>query len=680
MNKHYINLPELFELLDKKFKTKNGEKKLEEILTSSNKFKNDNVFKKEWNKMSKFKSLKQIPSDAFSSVDESDIFDGEIESLSISNNTKEEIEKMVEKAEEHYKQRITSYGYTPPDMDVYHIIAKHLKENSEKTVLFGGQALDLHLRTIGTNIYEEGSIPDFDIVCDDPIKIATDVAKDIMKIKSKKVLKKLDSDIEKIVSTRESSKLNKFPPDDTKYWWIEIKQSMNKGVFKLVVNGQPVLDLKVIKPHVLDLLVKHGKVITGIEDAFSYCNGIRVLNINNLKANFYFELSEVRMPQRWEKVITRKDIVFSQFPTIACPRTKKLNNVPSTIKTIINDLKKFFAINGFSFSGITSLNFYKNWSKSERIITDILSPQLDVVFTSIKGRFLSLNKINKSVSAIIKSITKEKIYIENIIIPTMESRVYREIKKSTFYIKINDEKYALCSVTVMFTCLPYIERKINKISTKILSPLSLKIMYLYNIAYNPKDAIRNRCMLKYLENMENNFYKENKEINRLDININKNTRNLFSEAFWGCEDDDYYVFADTMIYKIANMVADKLEFDKKKKILNPSDETNRIVFLEKLGDFTKKVKKQLEKEKKIYYQDKDLDANEDKPIITLSPKQEDVNNCKSKKIEDCVYPCTKLDKKCIPIPKRSWLVFPTDGYSEGKWVGTKNKKVIDETN
>ena len=111
------------------------------------------------------------------------------------------------------------------------------------------------------------------------------------------------------------------------------------------------------------------------------------------------------MPQRWEKVITRKDIVFNQFPTVACPRTKKLNNVPSTIKTIINDLKKFFAINGFSFSGITSLNFYKNWSKSERIITDILSPQLDVVFTSIKGRFLSLNKINKSVSAIIKSRT-----------------------------------------------------------------------------------------------------------------------------------------------------------------------------------------------------------------------------------------------------------------------------------
>ena len=679
MNKHYVNLPELFELLDKKFKTKNGEKKLEEILTSSNKFKNDHIFKKEWNKMSKFRNFKKV-SDAFSSVDESDIFDDEIESLSISNNTKEEIEKMVEKADEHNKERITSYGYTPPDMDVYHIIAKHLKDKNDKTVLFGGQALDLHLRTIGTNIYEEGSIPDFDIVCDDPIEIAKAVAKDIMKIKSKKTLKKMDSDIEKIVSTRESSKLNKFPPDDTKYWWIEIKQSMNKGVFKLVVNGQPVLDLKVIKSNVLDLLVKHGKVITGITDAFSYCNGIRVLNINNLKANFYFELSEVRMPQRWEKVITRKELVLSQFPTVACPRTKKLNNVPSTIKTIINDLKKFFAVNGFSFSGITSLNFYKNWSKSDRIITDILSPQLDVVFTSIKGRFLSLKKINKSVSAIIKSITKDKIYIENVIIPTMESRVYREIKKSTFYIKINNEKYAICSVTVMFTCLPYIERKINKISTKILSPLSLKIMYLYNIAYNPKDAVRNRCMLKYLENLEKDFYKDNKELSKLDININTNTRNLFSEAFWGCEDDDYYVFADTMIYKIANMVADKLEFDKKKKILNPSDETNRIVFLEKLGDFTKKVREQLEKEKKIYYQDKDLNENEEKPIITLSPKQKDVNKCKSKKIEDCVYPCTKLDKKCMPIPKRSWLVFPTDGYSEGKWMGTKNKKVIDKTN
>ena len=29
--------------------------------------------------------------------------------------------------------------------------------------------------------------------------------------------------------------------------------------------------------------------------------------------------------------------------------------------------------------------------------------------------------------------------------------------------------------------------------------------------------------------------------------------------------------------------------------------------------------------------------------------------------------------------KRSWLVFPTNNYSEGKWMGTKNKKVFDET-
>ena len=239
---------------------------------------------------------------------------------------------MVEKAEEHFKERITSYGYTPPDMDVYHIIAKHLIKNNNKTVLFGGQALDLHLRTIGTNIYEEGSIPDFDIVCDDPIKIATDVAKDIMKIKRLTKIKKMDSDIEKLVSTRETTKINKFPPNESKYWWIEIKQSMNKGVFKLVVNGQPVLDLKVIKTNVLDLLVKHGNIISGIKDAFSYCNGIRVLNINNLKANFYFELSEVRQPQRWEKVITRKDIVLGEFPTQVCSRTKKLKNVPKNNK------------------------------------------------------------------------------------------------------------------------------------------------------------------------------------------------------------------------------------------------------------------------------------------------------------------------------------------------------------
>ena len=341
------------------------------------------------------------------------------------------------------------------------------------------------------------------------------------------------------------------------------------------------------------------------------------------------------------------------------------------IKNIIIDLKNFFASNNFSFSGITSLNFYKNWSKSERIITDVLSPQLDVVFTSIKGEFSNQKKMIKAVSEIIKSTSDSKIFIENVIIPTMESRIYKEIKKSTFYIEVNNQKYALCSVTLMFTCLPYIIRKINKVKTKILSPLSLKILYLYNIAYNPKDAIRNRCMLKYLENLEKDFYKKNVNISKVDININKNTRNLFSEAFWGCEDDDYYVFADTILYKIANMVADKLEFDKKKKVLNPVESKNRIILLENLNKFTREVKKELDNEKKIYYQDKDLKIKDQKPIITLVPKQKDLFNCKNRK--NCNYPCTKLNDKCVPIPKRSWLVFPTDNYSEGKWMGTNNK-------
>ena len=137
---------------------------------------------------------------------------------------------------------------------------------------------------------------------------------------------------------------------------------------------------------------------------------------------------------------------------------------------------------------------------------------------------------------------------------------------------------------------------------------------------------------------------------------------------------DYYVFADTMIYKIANMVADKLEFDKNKKNLNPSENTNRIIFLERLNKFSQKIKKELDSERKIYYQDSDLDSEEEKPIITLSPKQKDNFNCKSKSPEKCKYPCTKLNNKCIPIPKRSWLVFPTDGYSNGKWMGQNKEK------
>ena len=68
----------------------------------------------------------------------------------------------------------------------------------------------------------------------------------------------------------------------------------------------------------------------------------------------------------------------------------------------------------------------------------------------------------------------------------------------------------------------------------------------------------------------------------------------------------------------------------KKKQLNPSENLNRIIFLEKLGNFTKEVGKELN-ERKVYYQDKDLSKKQEKSIITLSPKQKDQFNCKSKK-------------------------------------------------
>ena len=75
----------------------------------------------------------------------------------------------------------------------------------------------------------------------------------------------------------------------------------------------------------------------------------------------------------------------------------------------------------------------------------------------------------------------------------------------------------------------------------------------------------------------------------------------------------------------------------------------------------------------------DLFTNNVNEFLVELEKQKDQFNCKSKKINKCNYPCTKINDKCVPIPKRSWLVFPTDNYSEGKWMGTKNKKVFDET-
>ena len=123
MDKYNINLNELFNLTDKKFKTKKGEKTLEEILSKPKLYKNDTIFINDWNNIRKIKSFKLKTADAFSSLDEEEDFEQDFDLLTI---TKEDIEKMVEKAEEHFKERITSYGYTPPDMDVYHIIAKHL--------------------------------------------------------------------------------------------------------------------------------------------------------------------------------------------------------------------------------------------------------------------------------------------------------------------------------------------------------------------------------------------------------------------------------------------------------------------------------------------------------------------------------------------------------------------------
>ena len=671
-NKYFLSL------LESDFLTNDGKKKLKEILeTVSKKYKLDGKFKSSWKKVKKLQNL-PVHKEPFETLDDEDLIEDEFVSKS-TGDIKDSLEDMISRAGDHYKKRIDEYGFTQPDMDVYNIIAEHLRNNSDRCVLFGGQALDLHLRTVGANIYEEGSIPDFDIVCDNPIDIAKGVAQDIMKIKRDKQLKRMEKDVEMVINTREVKKINSFPSDESKYWWIEIKQSMNKGVFKLAVNGHPVLDLKAIKPNILSLLVKHSKVIDGITDAFSYCNGIRVLNINNLIANFYFELSEVRQPERWEKIINRKRLVLEKFPISVCQKPTRMENAPKEIKDAIKNLKSFFAENGFSFSGMTSLNFYKSWAKSERVISDIKTPHLDVVFTSIKGRFLDMDSIKKAVNTLIRSVIQKDTYTEDVIIPTMEGRIYETIQKSIFYCDVNGKKYGLCTITYMMTCLPYIVRKIDGLTMKILSPLSLKIIYLYNIAYNPTDAARNKCMLAALDKLTREYYKKNKDVSSLDVKVG-NKKNMFSEAFWGCDDDDYYVFADTLVYKVSNMIADRIDFDRKKRILTPSNKYRRKVVLDNLDKFGKKIGKYVGSEHYNksqkggpFYRDYRTKIS-DRPVITLTPPNIDINNCKNTKKSECEYPCTVMANKCVPIPKKSWMVFPTHGYKTGKWMGSSKEE------
>ena len=54
----------------------------------------------------------------------------------------------------------------------------------------------------------------------------------------------------------------------------------------------------------------------------------------------------------------------------------------------------------------------------------------------------------KAVSEIIKSTSDSKIFIENVIIPTMES-IYKEIKNQLFILK-NNQKYALSLISNVY--------------------------------------------------------------------------------------------------------------------------------------------------------------------------------------------------------------------------------------
>lgn len=436
----------------------------------------------------------------------------------------------------------------------YDIVRKFI--NKRKLKLYGGTAINAYLPK-EEKIYTDDQMPDYDFFSPDPWNDAVALADEFHSLG---------------------------------YKFCEAKAGMHKGTYKVFVNLWPVADITYMPKDAFDR-IETKKI-----------SGLNVVSPFKLMESMYKEFSEpFANPDRWPKVAVRQKMLEKW--------TKPLNSKFKCSKDLFyskNEERSKFKINEHSTLHATLLEATLKFIERKKMIF-----RGGVAYNTYLEVANATKRIQTSFYEVLMENANRAIYeLQTILLkidPNLEITTsyyaHKELNDTEYKLEciIEDKSILICSIINLTSCTPIQE---------ILGKTVVGIDYLkYELYYDSvfmeskKDRDDSKCKIKYLELVQNEYYRKNK-ITELDVSP-------FQRFITTCRGP----FRHNLKVEILHRWKDKLE------------ESKNII-----------------KEWSPNYR------------IRKYPKSKPNKECMNKSAKDCLYPCAwnKYLGKCTGLPKGTY--------------------------
>lgn len=375
----------------------------------------------------------------------------------------ERITKVSEIAEaERQKQLLKLYRKKPSDVVAtmsndpkkFDIVKNFIKRKGLK--VYGGLAINAYLKS-DMKIYKKGDIPDYDVFSPEPWDDAVELA-DIFY--------------------------------EQGYKYIEAKAGMHAGTYRVYVDFWLVADISYMPQQQYDMI--KTKTI----------NGMKFVEPFKLLESMYKEFSEPQIqPKRWPKVAMREKMLqatLEPFEQSHCSKNlfEKVNKTTKTndiLDKLLHESFKFCLKNKLLFTEDVAYNTYLEY----------LDADARIRVKKIVALSENANRTVKDILSVLLHVY-EDLNVETTYKPT------KELNDTMYNIKANIGGYVkdVCEIVQLSTCTPY--KKIGNIYVVGIDYLKYDILHNIVFFYNAKQRNDGLCLLKYISDEQEKFYKREK--------------------------------------------------------------------------------------------------------------------------------------------------------------------------
>jgi len=392
------------------------------------------------------------------------IDDVQIQDIPPPPDFKEQIEEVGNKAEELAK--ITRLRKLEEGIDIvsaddprkYPIVKNFIKKKGLK--LYGGAAINMYM-PIEDKFYDRGSIPDYDVYSPTPWKDAVSLAKLMYR---------------------------------RGYKYVEIKAGIHKGTYKVFVNLWPVADITYISPKTFYKLKTRS------------FDGLKVVTPSILISNTYLEIIKpYDNAFRWPKIATRQKLLLKWHNPIKknlkCSKNIFINRKKYLSPLVIKLLEKtttFISSHNLIHIGAVAYNTYMTIGGGNKrlFVThyEVLSENAHSDIQKLLTKLLPLYK---------KLVVTTYINLDKIV---------NNVRYAIFA-TINKTKVPICFIYQLNSCTPY--KYILDQYIAAIDYIKYELYSQISFEHNKKIINEGKCKLKYLNTVQNFYYKK-KKVTELD--------------------------------------------------------------------------------------------------------------------------------------------------------------------